>query len=96
MPANATVKILYSQYVACGIADYRESRLSGLQASLTSAGHTVCLERLEPSGLRDIVELWVNGNASLPARCSSWTTAEMDSSTRCASRRPERCWRLTD
>ncbi|PAA65679.1 hypothetical protein BOX15_Mlig020947g1, partial [Macrostomum lignano] len=59
--ANATVKILYSQYVACGIADYRESRLRGLQASLTSAGHTVCLERLEPSGLRDIVELWVNG-----------------------------------
>uniref|UniRef100_A0A1I8F9R4 Protein kinase domain-containing protein n=1 Tax=Macrostomum lignano TaxID=282301 RepID=A0A1I8F9R4_9PLAT len=35
---------------ACGSPTTARAALRGLQASLTSAGHTVCLERLEPSG----------------------------------------------
>ncbi|XP_033112580.1 UPF0728 protein-like isoform X1 [Anneissia japonica] len=58
MPKNAKVIVRYGPYRACGVVDYRTSRLDGLQAFLTKHGHTVELTKHEDW---NTVELMVNG-----------------------------------
>jgi len=55
---NYNIIIRYGPYLSCATIEHREDYLQGLQSVLTSAGHSVKLEKMED---RDIVELLVYG-----------------------------------
>ncbi|XP_039272787.2 UPF0728 protein-like [Styela clava] len=58
MPKNAHVVVQYGPYEACGVVESRTSRLAGLEAQLTSNGHTIELQEVPDW---NVVRLIVNG-----------------------------------
>ena len=58
MPENASVTLEYGPYEACGIVDYRDSRLQGLETQLTRKGHNVNRKKTKDW---NVVRLIVNG-----------------------------------
>ena len=58
MPANAKVVLEYGPYEACGIVEYRTSRLEGLENQLSLKGHTVVKRQIKDW---NSVRLIVNG-----------------------------------
>ena len=58
MPEHANVTLEYGPYEACGVVEYRDSRLQGLETQLTRKGHAVA-RRLTKDW--DVVRLVVNG-----------------------------------
>ena len=58
MPENASVILEYGPYEACGVVEYRESRLQGLETQLSRKGHSVSRNQTKDW---DVVRLLVNG-----------------------------------
>jgi len=58
MPEQASVTLEYGPYEACGVVEYRDSRLQGLETQLTRKGHTVMRKVTKDW---DILRLIVNG-----------------------------------
>ena len=58
MPENALVTVEYGPYEACGVVEYRTSRLQGLETQLTRKGHQVVRKEIKDW---NVVRLIVNG-----------------------------------
>ena len=58
MPEHASVLLEYGPYEACGLVEYRDSRLQGLETQLTRKGHTV-IRRVTKDW--NVLRLIVNG-----------------------------------